>query len=114
MGGEDLCCLVDGEVEVLSKVFPFVENEEADGIEAEAVALFASDADGGEEVHLDFAIAHAPAVGAHPSSVVVGEVAWGEASHLRFGEGGEEVAEAWEEVGIGTDIGAGGEADWVL
>ena len=69
---------------------------------------------GGRKLHLDFAVAQAPAGGAHAAAMVVAEMLG--LQPFGFGEGqhGEEFAQAGKDIDIGADVGADGVADRVL
>ena len=111
LGFEEGGGLVDGHGEDLADVLLAEGDFEGGGVVAFAVAGFAVDPGGGQEIHFEFHPAVALALRAASALGVEGEARGVEAAHAGLGELGEERADVIEDLDVGRRAGAGGLAD---
>ena len=111
LAGKEAQRLLDGQVEHLVDVLPFVLHLQHGGFVAGSIALLAGQLDVGEELHLhrDRAIALADVAAA--SRHIKGEVAGGVSPALGLGLGGKELPDGVEGLDVGDRIGSRGAPD---
>lgn len=102
---------LDGHGKNITDVFLVKGDFECGGVVAGAVAGFAVDPSGREEVHFEFDSAIAFAVGAAATFGVEGETRGVEAANARFGHLGEERADVVEDFYVSGGAGTGGFTD---
>jgi len=111
LGFEEGGGFVDGHGKHLADVFLAEGDFQRGGIVALAVAGFAMDPGGGEEIHFQLHATVAFAFGAASAVGVEGKAGDVEAAHAGFGELGEERADVVEDFHIGRRAGTRGFAD---
>ncbi len=111
LGVEEGGGFIDGHGEDVADVFVAEGDFERGGVVALAIAGFAMDPGGGQEIHFEFHAAVAFAIRAAAAFGVEGEAGGVEAAHAGLGELGEEGADVIEDLHIGGRTGAGGLAD---
>ena len=112
--GEEFECAADGHFEHVGDAAAVEADAESFCVEAFASAGWAFDPDIREEVHFDFLLSHTFAVFAASAGAVETEAALLEPANAGIGKSGEQVANGFEDAGVGSGVGGGSGADGVL